>query len=177
MNVKQKFAQCATVEEIKKLYRKLALKHHPDRGGSTEYMKAINAAYHEALENANGQRSTNGKRTYTYKYDREIEQAIMDMIHTVIAAGLPNYVKLLLIGRWLWITGTRRGDGTRDTLKECATDIPWRWHRKRQAWYWKPYAGGSYRSRQSLAGLAEKYGAREFSAEQRKRERKQQLTA
>jgi len=32
-------------DEIKKIYRKLALKAHPDKGGSEEKMKKINAAY------------------------------------------------------------------------------------------------------------------------------------
>ena len=32
-------------DKIKKSYRSLALKHHPDRGGNTEIMKAINVAY------------------------------------------------------------------------------------------------------------------------------------
>ena len=30
----------ATLEELKALYRKLAMKHHPDLGGDTETMKA-----------------------------------------------------------------------------------------------------------------------------------------
>lgn len=35
----------ATVKEIKAAYRKLAHKHHPDKGGSTEAFQAIQAAY------------------------------------------------------------------------------------------------------------------------------------
>ena len=36
-----------TLEELKKFYRKLSLKHHPDIGGSDEIMKIINAEYTE----------------------------------------------------------------------------------------------------------------------------------
>jgi DnaJ-class molecular chaperone len=37
--------QGASVDEIKKAYRKLALKHHPDRGGDAEKFKEIGQAY------------------------------------------------------------------------------------------------------------------------------------
>lgn len=35
----------ATWDEIRKAYRKKALEHHPDRGGSEEEMKRVNAAF------------------------------------------------------------------------------------------------------------------------------------
>lgn len=35
----------ATTEEIKKAYKRLAMKHHPDRGGDSEKLSQINAAY------------------------------------------------------------------------------------------------------------------------------------
>ena len=35
----------ASRDEIERLYKRLALRHHPDRGGNPERMKAINEAY------------------------------------------------------------------------------------------------------------------------------------
>lgn len=37
------FATCATLEELRKVYRRLAVQYHPDLGGDTETMKQINA--------------------------------------------------------------------------------------------------------------------------------------
>lgn len=39
------FSSCKTKEEAKKLYRQLSLKHHPDKGGDSATMSAINIAY------------------------------------------------------------------------------------------------------------------------------------
>lgn len=37
------FKNVRTLEELKKEYRTLAMKHHPDRGGDLETMQAINS--------------------------------------------------------------------------------------------------------------------------------------
>ena len=37
--------ESASQDDIKKAYRRLSLKHHPDRGGDGEYFKKINEAY------------------------------------------------------------------------------------------------------------------------------------
>ena len=37
--------QKATQNEVRKAFKKLAIKHHPDRGGDSEKFKEINAAY------------------------------------------------------------------------------------------------------------------------------------
>ena len=39
------FDNCRTLDELKKEFRRLAMLHHPDRGGDTETMKAINNEY------------------------------------------------------------------------------------------------------------------------------------
>ena len=44
------FKDCTDVQQIKKLYRKLALENHPDHGGDEDTMKAVTAAMESALE-------------------------------------------------------------------------------------------------------------------------------
>lgn len=45
------FTNCQSLDEVKKRYKELALKYHPDRGGSTETMQQINAEYQSIIKN------------------------------------------------------------------------------------------------------------------------------
>jgi hypothetical protein len=44
------FDGCKTIAEAEKLHKKLAMKYHPDKGGSTEIMQEINNEYGEFIE-------------------------------------------------------------------------------------------------------------------------------
>ena len=48
--------------EVKSSYRKMSLKHHPDKGGSTEMMKKVNAAY-EMLKKGSSSRNSRPSRS------------------------------------------------------------------------------------------------------------------
>jgi DnaJ-like protein len=54
-------AKTASQEEIEHRYKRLAMLHHPDRGGDAEEMKAINEAY-RVLGNADTRRSYDSSR-------------------------------------------------------------------------------------------------------------------
>ena len=41
------FTNCTTLDELKKEFRRLCMAHHPDRGGDTATMAAINAEYED----------------------------------------------------------------------------------------------------------------------------------
>ena len=46
-----------SASEVKSSYRKMSLKHHPDRGGSTEMMKKVNVAYDLLKKGSSGRNS------------------------------------------------------------------------------------------------------------------------
>ena len=162
------FTGLKTVEQIKKLYRKLAMENHPDRGGDNEIMKVINGCYHLALKMLDGQesKSEDGRRTWTYTYCQEKEQEIIDKIEELIAAGLSDGSEILLIGFWVWITGTDKKLDY-DKLMEAGC----KWHSKRRCWYWRQEKSKrGYRSHGSLNELAYKYGVDRFATKQEPKE-------
>lgn len=155
-NNTQYFAGTKTVAEIKKLYRGLAMEHHPDRGGDTATMQAINTQYKVALERCNGETSQGDDgREHTYRYNAEVEQGIIDFIDRLIKSYvLSKSVNAYLIGTWVWIMGDTKP--VKDTLKSLGCV----WHSKRSAWY---FQNDGYKHRfnknVSFDGLAARYGA------------------
>jgi len=124
------FKNPQTLEELKKQYRELALKHHPDRGGSTETMKAVNNEYDTLFaklkdihENKDGEKYTASKpTTETPDQFKDIIDELMKMDGIVIE----------IIGCFVWVTGDTRPN--KDKLKE----LKFQWHSKKIAWYLKP---------------------------------------
>ena len=164
------FSNFFNVEEIKNHYRALCRKYHPDLGGDTATMQEINAQYKKALENCDGQESTDSQTgaTHTYKYNETTEQAIIDKLAELFAAGMPEGVRIYIIGLWLWIMGTERTDkDTQAKLKAAGC----KWHSKRVCWYYRPYKA-KHRGRGSnydLDTLAQRYGCSEAKQQTQKR--------
>jgi len=145
-----------TSETIKGRYRELAKEHHPDLGGDTATMQAINAAYLQALQRCDGQDShgSDGK-IHTYRYNEERESRIMDKIRELLGLKMEG-VDVYLIGLWIWVMGSTREH--KDALKALGM----KWSPRRTAWSWKPYKGRTRRSRASLGTIAARYGCERF---------------
>lgn len=155
------FAHCKTVEEIKKEYRRLAMEFHPDRNpgkDTTRTMQEINAQYHAALK---GQHQTSSRdsegQEHTYYYNEDHEEAIIQKIKEVLAVKFPAYVSFWLVGKWLWIDGTKKGDAE---ARQDLNKLGFKWHSKRSMWYWKPTNSkrSRYAEKMDFDDLAEKYG-------------------
>ena len=95
----------ASAKEIKKAFRKLAQKHHPDRGGKEEDFKKINEAY-ETLGDANKKaqydvlgNSSNANPGFTYRgqqspfdgFNPHDPDSFHDFVHTVFGRGFGQY--------------------------------------------------------------------------------------
>lgn len=99
------FTECSTLEEVKKLYRKLCFEHHPDRGGNTATMQSINNEYAFVCARMakEGSKKDGSKRTAA-EAEAEIlsAEAYQEAINKIIHL---EGINIELIGYWLWVTG------------------------------------------------------------------------
>lgn len=147
------FQGCSTLDEVKALYKKLALEHHPDRGGDTSIMQAINAEYAFAsariLKGANlSEEETEQQIRFSEEYRRVIEQI----------AHLSG-ITIELVGLWIWVTGNTYPH--RAEMKAAGLFFA----SKKQAWYYrsedlKELRGG----KKSLDEIRSKYGSEVISS-------------
>ena len=121
------FTNVRTVEELRKQYRQLMKKHHPDVGGSTEDAKQINAEYdrlyavlsrQEAQERPQGEQDTTEDKAAEDKAIR----AVLDAL-----AGIDADVEI--IGSWVWVTRNSF------PYKELLKSLNFRYASRKRAWY------------------------------------------
>ena len=70
-----------TLEELKTIYRKLAMQHHPDRGGDSETMKEVNNEYDQLFPKLKNIHQTKDGETYTARQEStETAESFKDLI-------------------------------------------------------------------------------------------------
>lgn len=129
--MKKWFENVDCIEELKSQYRKLAMKFHPDRGGSNEDMKSINAEYEMLFGKYKDiHRSTreDGPRVYTAA--EPTKETPQDFIRIVTELFKLDGISAELCGRWVWISGDTRKH--KDRLKELGC----KWSKNKQMWSW-----------------------------------------
>lgn len=135
------FSNINTVEELKEQYRKLALKYHPDRGGSNEEMAEINNQYEEILKKLSGEKNN-------------IDDGFRKIINEIINFNL----KIEICGTWIWVSGD-----TKPYRKELSLAGLW-WANKKKMWYWHTKEDRKRRKgSMSMKEIRIKYGTKTVS--------------
>ena len=100
------FKEIQSLDELRKLYRKLVVKHHPDNGGSEDAIKEINAEYDilfkrlkndfehkDAYKNATDKQ----KQQFDWRKDQQIREKVMQLSRF-------KGITVEIIGVWIWVS-------------------------------------------------------------------------
>ena len=164
------FKDCTSKEECKKLYKKLAFMYHPDRGGDTETMKAINAEFDYVMENnifKSSKKDTSKKDTKkdTSKKDTKKDYDFSSSQFKDIISALIRLegLEIEITGCFIWVTGNTYPQ------KDIIKSLGFRYSRNKKAWYIAPpeyfAQKRSYKKSYSMNDIRNKYGSQKFESE------------
>lgn len=135
--MKNYFEGIKTLEDLKKEYKKLVLKLHPDRNKEKDTTKdfvEMQKQYKEKFEKVKNT-FINSKGEYYEKENTEAPEEFVEIIDSII-----NFegVNVEIIGTWIWLTGETKN--YKNEIKEAG----FHWSNNKFAWY---YHTGAYRKR------------------------------
>lgn len=124
------FKEVSGLDELRKLYRKLVVKHHPDNGGEEDAIKEINAEYEkrfkelkETFESGENFKDASDKQRQCYDWQKDVK--IREM---VMKLSRFRDIKIEVIGVWIWVSNCY---AYRKELKE----LGFRFAGQKQMWY------------------------------------------
>ena len=108
------FENVKTFDELKRQYKTLAFKYHPDKGGTVEDMQRINAEYDELKKHVGNIHET---------------ADVPDNFRKIINAIITFNCKIELCGSWLWVFNAY-------TYKDELKKLGFFWCSAKKAWAW-----------------------------------------
>lgn len=110
---------------IKKAYRKASSIYHPDKGGSTEMMQAVNNAYDTLKDFQAKAEEIEVSFDAEDSYPEDFNNALN------IVLSLEGLI-VEVCGIWIWVTGNTMEH--KETLKAAN----FKWAKKKVAWHFRP---------------------------------------
>jgi hypothetical protein len=138
------FNECKSLDEAKREYKRLALIHHPDRGGDTAMMQEINRQYEELMENP------------FFGFSKAKPEAQEDFLKfpEIIEQIIRFDITIEVCGNWIWLSGNTIS--YREELKK----IGFFFAPKKVMWYWRPKDFKSANNRpKDMDYIRSKYGS------------------
>jgi hypothetical protein len=141
-----------TPEAIKKFYRQLAAKYHPDKGGDTRTMQEINADYDKAMKIAISGEGNEARAKAETTAIKPLREAIE------FAVTLPDDVKVVIRGLWLWLEGNTYK--AKDQIKSFTSSDGnrFKWASQKKAWFFAAVPSKNRRGEMSFAEIESLYG-------------------
>lgn len=156
------FESCKNIEELKKEYKKAAIKFHPDsKTGDAEKMKEVNAEYEKMFRVLKNRvvYDTDEAKTYNSK------ETSADFVEIINAFGGYDGIEIEICGTWVWITGATF------QIKEELKNNGFRFSKGKKAWYWTKSEMKKKRGYYSMKEIRERYGSDVIKAERKETNR------
>ena len=128
------------------------MKHHPDHGGDTATMAAINNEYEARFTILKNQHNATADEKHQ---TTETPEEFINIINTLIK--FPGII-VELCGAWLWISGDTKP--IKEDLKACGC----RWSNNKKMWYWHHPEEGVrwHKGKSTMTDIRNKYGSQTF---------------
>lgn len=148
-----------TIDDVKIIYRKLASKNHPDKGGNTETMQIINTAFAELCKFFESGNLTLDINEDGNEEAKEFNFAFISELKTM------QGVIIEVCGYWVWLTG--------DTFTHHGRikALGFKFSGSKKAWYWSPTIDISKyrRGSRSMKGIRKEFGSNIIETEIQKK--------
>ena len=149
------FNNPSTLEELKAQYKKLVMKHHPDRGGNHETMVSINLEYESLFKVLKDTHKTKDGKVYE-KQNNEAPHEFINLINELMKM---QGIHIEIIGCFVWVSGETKPH--KKTLKS----LGFRWHSTKKMWYKAPQDYKKYTNKKySIEEVRNIYGV-QFEAD------------
>ena len=146
--IKKEFQNIKSLEEAKKVFKRLAKQLHPDIGGCDEEFKLLKNIYDEIIENKIYFSNEN-------KFNLELEKIISKILHY-------EDITIEVVGDWIWLSGNTIA------IKEKLKELDFKWASKKKMWYYGKLKGKNFKSK-SIEEIKSKYGCTTLKSEQKKK--------
>lgn len=152
------FKNVKNLEELKKEYRILSKKFHPDCGGIEAEMKKINTMYESLFE-----KLKNVKSYSKTEQTDQTEEKSYDFINIINALAKFQKVEIEIVGTWIWLSGETFA------VKEEIKALGFKWSKGRKKWY-KGEIGSKKKKGSNLTfeQMRDMYGSKKVNATSKK---------
>lgn len=143
------FEGVKTLDELKARYRKLAMQYHPDRGGDTATMQAINDQHDRLFELLKDQHNASHDAQHQTTETAPEFRTILDVLLKL------DGLTIELCGAWLWISGETYQHKAALKAAGC------RWSNNKKEWYWRHEEATRpwHRGTATMTDIRTKYGS------------------
>ena len=129
------FNKPQTLEALRKQYKELLKKYHPDNiNGSTEATQEINAEYDRLFRELKDRHSTadstdnsNASNINNMKYDFTEDAKLREILQKIVGF---NGIDIEIIGSWIWVSGNTY------LFKNELKANGFKWDSNKRMWYW-----------------------------------------